>query len=61
MHTSLVAAPSERQAMGTLNRSRAEAYDWSQVVHRVRDEYVAAIAQNRAARARVGDPTVASS
>ncbi len=55
---SLAAAPAERQAMGALNYRSAQAYDWNQVVHRVRDEYVAAIAQHRDRRGP--DVTVAA-
>lgn len=41
----LVQAPARRQTMGEVNRVRAETYDWDNLVHRVREEYVAAIAQ----------------
>ena len=44
---SLVGTPAERRAMSIRNRRRAEGYDWDQIGHRVRDEYIAAIAENR--------------
>jgi phosphatidyl-myo-inositol alpha-mannosyltransferase len=36
--------PVARRRMGEANRRRAEAYDWSQIAHRVREEYVLAMA-----------------
>jgi len=42
--TDLARQPELRRRMGAANCARAQAYDWSLVAHRVRDEYVAAIA-----------------
>jgi len=49
----LARQPELRRRMGASNCARAQAYDWSLVAHRVRDEYVAAIAvRHGEARAR---------
>jgi phosphatidylinositol alpha-mannosyltransferase len=39
--------PGLRQRMGTLNRSRAEAFEWENIAGRVREQYLAAIAEHR--------------
>jgi phosphatidylinositol alpha-mannosyltransferase len=40
---SLWGDPARRQAMGEVNRRRAEAYDWDFIATRIRDEYEAAL------------------
>jgi phosphatidylinositol alpha-mannosyltransferase len=40
---SLLGDPDRRQAMGILNRRRAETFDWEIIAARVRGEYVAAV------------------
>jgi phosphatidylinositol alpha-mannosyltransferase len=47
---SLAAHPELRSQMGRINRRRAEAYDWSDIAHRIREQYLGAIAERWNAR-----------
>jgi phosphatidylinositol alpha-mannosyltransferase len=51
--TDLARDPELRRRMGEANRSRAAAFDWDGIVGRVREQYVAALAERRNARALV--------
>jgi phosphatidylinositol alpha-mannosyltransferase len=44
---SLVGDPDRRQAMGEVNRRRAETFDWESITTRIRDEYEAALRISR--------------